>query len=60
MDQNDLMILQMMLVACKSNDFFTSHEMEEMMGQYVDLVIGVWNALVTMWVTPWLFKSLRF
>jgi hypothetical protein len=48
MDQNDLMILQMMLVACKSNDFFTSHEMEEMMGQYVDLVIGVWNALVTM------------
>jgi hypothetical protein len=34
--------------------------MEEMMGQYVDLVIGVWNALVTMWVTPWLFKSLRF
>ncbi len=32
MDQNDLMILQMMLVACKSNDFFTSHEMEEMMG----------------------------
>jgi hypothetical protein len=49
MDQNDLMILQtMLLVACNSNDFFTSHEMEEMMGQYVDLVIGVWDALVTM------------
>ncbi len=53
MDKNDLMILQMMLlVACNSNDFFISHEMEEMMGQYVDSIIGVWDALVTMRVTP--------
>jgi hypothetical protein len=33
MDQNDLMIFQMMLtMGCNSNEFFTSHEMEEGMG----------------------------
>jgi hypothetical protein len=42
MDQDDLMILQMMLtMGCNSNEFFTSHEMEEGMGQFMDLANGI-------------------
>jgi hypothetical protein len=40
MDQGDLMIFQMMLtMGC--NGFCTSHEMEEGMGQFVDLANGI-------------------
>jgi hypothetical protein len=40
MDQDDLMIFQMMLtMVC--NEFFTSHEMEEGMGQFMDLANGI-------------------
>jgi hypothetical protein len=49
MYQDDLMIFQMMLAtSCNSNEFFTPHEMEEGMGQSMDLTIGVWDVLATM------------
>jgi hypothetical protein len=49
MDQADLMIFQIMLVTiCNFNDFFTSYEMEEGMGQSVDIVASVWDILVAM------------
>jgi hypothetical protein len=38
-------------MACNSNELFTSHEMEEAMGQSMDLVVGVWNILAKMWAT---------
>jgi len=59
MDQDDLMTFQMMLVTiCNFNEFFTSHEMEEGIRQSMDIVVSVWDILVTMWVTPRLFYSL--
>jgi len=49
MDQDDLMIFQMMLTTiCNFNEFFTSHEMEEGMGQSMDIVASVWDILATM------------
>jgi hypothetical protein len=49
MDQDDLMIFQMMLVTiCNFNEFFTSHEMEEGIGQSMDIVASVWDILATM------------
>jgi hypothetical protein len=41
-NQNDLVIFQMMvLMAFNSNDLFTSYEMKEGMGQYMNLIFGV-------------------
>jgi hypothetical protein len=49
MDQDDFMIFQMMLTTiCNFNEFFTSHEMEERIGQSVDIVASVWDILATM------------
>jgi hypothetical protein len=49
MDQDDLMIFQMMLATiCNFNEFFISHEMEEGIGQYVDIVVNVWDILAAM------------
>ncbi len=49
MDQDDLMTFQMMLVTiCNFNEFFTSHEMEEGIRQSMDIVVSVWDILVTM------------
>jgi hypothetical protein len=47
----------MSAITCNSNEFFISHEMEEGMGQSMDLTIGVQNVLARMWVTLELFKS---
>jgi hypothetical protein len=49
MDQDDLMIFQIMLMTiCNFNEFFTSHEMEEKIGQSVDIVASVWDILAAM------------
>jgi hypothetical protein len=41
-NQNDLVIFQMMvLMASSSNHLFTSYEMKEGVGQYMDLIVGV-------------------
>jgi hypothetical protein len=46
------------VVVYNSHNFFTSHEIEEGVGQSMDARIGVWDILITMLATPHLFKSL--
>ncbi len=57
MDDDNMAIFHWMMIACNSHNFFTSHEIEEGMGQSMDARIGVQNILTTMWITPHLFKS---
>jgi hypothetical protein len=53
------MILQMMSrMAYNSNDFFTPHEMEEGMGQSMDLVVCLGHIDYNVSSTQGLFKSL--
>jgi hypothetical protein len=50
MGHDGFMIFQILLImACNSNEFFTSHEMEE---EVRNPTFGVWDVLVTMQTTP--------
>jgi hypothetical protein len=56
MGHDDFMIFQLLLiVACNSNEFFISHEMEE---EVRNPTFGVWDVLITMQTTSRLFKNL--
>jgi hypothetical protein len=46
------------VIDCDFDKIFTSHEIEDMMGQSVNARVGVWNILTTMWISLHLFKSL--
>jgi hypothetical protein len=41
MDKEDMAIFHSMVVPCNSHEFFTSHEIEEGVGQFVDPTIDV-------------------
>jgi hypothetical protein len=41
MDEEDMAILDYMMVACNSHNFFTLHEIEELAGQFVSPRVGV-------------------
>lgn len=56
MGHDHFMIFQILLImACNSNEFFISHEME---GEVRNPTFGVWDVLATMQTTPRLFKNL--
>ncbi len=58
MDKEDMVIFHCMAILCNSHEFFTSHEIEEGVGQSVDPTVGVQDVLNTMRTTPNLFKTL--
>jgi len=58
MDEDNMVIFHCMAIACNSHNFFTSHEIEEGVGQSMDVRVGVKDILTTMRATPHLFKSL--
>jgi hypothetical protein len=61
MDRDDLMIFQMMLtMGCNSIEFFTSHEMEEGMGQFMDLANGIYDIGYDVSHTKIIEKSNKF
>jgi hypothetical protein len=41
MDNEDIVIFHCMVVFCDSHEYFTSHEIEEGAGQYIDSTVGV-------------------
>jgi hypothetical protein len=41
MDEEDITILDSMIVACNSHNSFTLHEIEELVGQFVNPRVGV-------------------
>jgi hypothetical protein len=57
-DEDNMAIFHCMAIACNSHNFFTSHEIEEGVGQSVDARVGVQDILTTMPTTQHLFKSL--
>jgi hypothetical protein len=48
MDKEDMTIFHCMVVPCNSHEFFTSHEIEEGVGQSVDPMVDVQDVLSTM------------
>lgn len=48
----------MLAITCNSNEFFILHEIKEVMGQSMDLTIGVQNVLAKMWAGLELFMNL--
>jgi hypothetical protein len=48
MDKEDMAIFHCMVVPCNSHEFFTSHEIEEGVGQSVDPMVDVQDVLTTM------------
>jgi hypothetical protein len=48
MDKEDMTIFHCMVVPCNSHEFFTSHGIEEGVGQSVDSMVGVRDVLNTM------------
>jgi hypothetical protein len=58
MDKEDMVIFHCMAIPYNYHEFFTSHEIEEGVGQSVDPTIGVQDVLSTMQATPNLFKTL--
>jgi hypothetical protein len=48
MDKEDMAIFHCMAVPCNSHEFFTSHEIEEGVGQSVDSTVDVGDVLITM------------
>ncbi len=57
-DVKHQIVVQAIITCVNIWEFFTSMELEEGGGKSVDLNIGVWNILTTMWAMPSLFKSL--
>ncbi len=47
-----------MAVVCNFHNFFTSHEIEKGVREYLDPRIGLWNVLATMQTTLYPFKTL--
>jgi hypothetical protein len=41
MDEEDMAIFYYMMVACNSHNSFTFHEIEELIGQFVNPRVGV-------------------
>ncbi len=48
MDEHNMANFHCMVIACDSHNFFTSHEIEEGVRQFVDAGIGVQDILTTM------------
>jgi hypothetical protein len=58
MDEKDITIFDCMTIACNSHNSFTLHEIEELVGQFVNPRDGVWGVLVTKWTKLHVFKTL--
>jgi len=48
MDENNMVIFHYMVVPCNFHEFFTSHEIEEGVGQSIDPIVCVGDVLSTM------------
>ncbi len=58
MNKKITMLFQWTFTTNNFKEFFNAYEMEERNDQFVDLTIGVYNMLATMWTIPTLFKNL--